>query len=978
MAKRVVSEYISFTPGTKTITIPNRIIPRKNLMLVTNASSNTVLFNFSDPDLSITSYTVPYSSTGTQFTVNYNTASMSATDPILIIEDLPEERTDFAEIYKDPVNKLRVASPESLIDTDFEYGLQPIKWEALAMVNNIPSFYLRGGGNSLQLGPGGISGGNQAPRSTMTVTTLVPHTLSTGDTVNVGYTSNNAAEGSFPVLTVPSTTTFTYTAKGQISGSIYLSSTIVQGGPSYDVAAGNAGSSVPVRIITSTVISDNAATTAPTSGSVITVTTTGKHGLLPGSPLIIFSANTVLINGSYDVYDVPTATSFRYVTTGTQTGTATPTFGAGIIVPRPEASFVHRSSDGGVLIGTNNVQSGISAIRQTRRYFRYQSGKGLAMSTGTKFCPSYDVNTITSLGTTCTITTQQALNLSSGVTMTMEGVEVNHGTVNYFNTSTIVTGVSSSRTVLTYTLAGTSTDTSPGGQPILTIKNWRGAACRAGMFDYQNGMFYEYDGNTLYTVRRNSIKEAMGTVTVTTGSTTVTGSQTQFHKQLMVGGYVVIRGQSYLVVAIDSATSMEVSPMYRGPTVSGVRMNITTDVKTPQSEWNLDRCDGSGPSGYNLDIGKMQMAYMDYSWYGAGFIRFGWRMTNGDVVYCHKVANNNVNNAAYMRSGNLPARYEVSNIGPNSKFISNSAVTPGVSLASGDTSLVVDDARFWSTSGTILVQQGANVEVMNYSGKAEAPAVSGWQLTGLARRQFGASTSNLTFTATEFEGGSGQQQTSVEYLTCDCAPTIMHWGTSVIMDGGYKQDRSIQFAYTRSTAVTTIAAGTSIAVLSIRLAPSVDNSIGARFGNRDIVNRMQLQTQSLGLAASTSIQVLGILNAGQFGGSTAPVFPDVWSYTSLVATIGTGSLAQIIDHTGNTTTLIGGEQIFGFITSTGADNYDISQVRDLGTSIISGDGSNRTPGYPNGPDILTIVLRNASAGPAIVSNLRLNWTEAQA
>ena len=343
MAKRVVSEYISFTPGTKTITIPNRIIPRKNLMLVTNASSNTVLYNFSDPDLTITNYTVPYSSTGTQFTVSYNTSAMSALDPIMIIEDLPEERTEFAEIYKDPVNKLRVASPESLIDTDFEYGLQPIKWEALATLNNIPSFFLRGGGNSLVLGPGAVSGGNQAPRSTMTVTTLTPHNLSTGDTVNVAYTGNINGEGAYPVLTVPSTTTFTYTAKGQISGSIYLSSTIIQGGPSYDIAAGNSGSSFPVHINVSAVVSANEATTAPTTGSVITVTTTGKHGLMPGAPLIIFSANTVSINGVYDVYDVPTATTFRYITPGTQTGTTTPTYGVQVSLchaPKPVLCIV--------------------------------------------------------------------------------------------------------------------------------------------------------------------------------------------------------------------------------------------------------------------------------------------------------------------------------------------------------------------------------------------------------------------------------------------------------------------------------------------------------------------------------------------------------------------------------------------------------------------------------------------------------------
>jgi hypothetical protein len=97
-----------------------------------------------------------------------------------------------------------------------------------------------------------------------------------------------------------------------------------------------------------------------------------------------------------------------------------------------------------------------------------------------------------------------------------------------------------------------------------------------------------------------------------------------------------------------------------------------------------------------------------------------------------------------------------------------------------------------------------------------------------------------------------------------------------------------------------------------------------------------------------------------------------------VSTIGTASLAQIIDHTGNTVTVTGGEQIFGFVTNQGADNYDISQVRDLGTSIISGNGSQKTPGYPNGPDILTIVLRNTTATAQNIANLRISWTEAQA
>jgi len=156
------------------------------------------------------------------------------------------------------------------------------------------------------------------------------------------------------------------------------------------------------------------------------------------------------------------------------------------------------------------------------------------------------------------------------------------------------------------------------------------------------------------------------------------------------------------------------------------------------------------------------------------------------------------------------------------------------------------------------------------------------------------------------------------------------------------------------------------------------NSITGQFGVREVVNRMQLQMRSMGLVASTSVQVLGILNPSSFAGSTAPAIPASWTYTSIVTQIGSGSLAQIIDHTGNTTTVTGGEQIFGFVTGSGGDTYDISQVRDLGNSIISGPGSTKTPGFPNGPDILTIVIRNQNAGPAVISNLRISWTEAQA
>lgn len=969
MAKRVVAEYFSFNPATRTITIPNRIIPRKQLLLVTNVNLNTVIYNFSDPDLQITNYVCPYSSTGTQFTLSYNTSSMNTSDSLLIMEDIAADPVAFDETVQDATNKLRTVNPQSLIDTDFEYGLQPIKWESLSLIQNIPSYYFRAGGNSIPVI--NVAGDGVSPRSTITVTTSSPHGLITSDVVNVSYTNNYLTNGSFNVSSIPTTVSFTYTAKGVVSGSVYTSSSTLQGGDLFD------SNNSTVRIVHGVITSDNA---AASPGSMITVNTAGKHGLIRGTPILVNSSTTASINGNWTIYDVPTATSFRFRTDGTQTGTGAPNSSTVVIIPRPEANFVHRPYDGGVLITTANLQEGITAVRQTRRYFRYQSGKGIQMSTGTKFTPTFDLQTVNAVGTSCVLVTQQQLNALSGVTILVEGMDTRNGSTNPYNGTFIAKEVYTSNNTIVYDMPVAPADTTPGGvTPQLTIKNWRGAAVRAGMFDAQNGFYFEYDGQRVYACRRTSIRELMGTVAITNGSTTVTGTNTRFSRQLNVGDYVVIRGQSYLVVAIDSDTSLEIAPHYRGTTVSGVRMNITQEFRVPQEEWNLDKCDGNGVSGYLLDMGKMQMCYIDFTWYGAGFIRYGFRMTNGNVVYCHKIVNNNVNTAAYMRSGNLPARYEVSNVGPTSRLISASTTSVGVTLGPTDTTLVVENAAYWPSYGDIMVQQGNNVEVMSYSGITTLSAISGYSLNNLTRRQYGGTTSNVNFTVTEFDGGTaGTTQCAVGFIKTDCAPTVSHWGTSVIMDGGYDEDKSIVFSYGIQTggAGRSISAGASAALVSIRLSPSVDNSITGALGVREIVNRMQLKLASIGSIARGPLLITGILNPRGF--VQVDNLPDRWATTSVVSSIGAGSLAQIIDHTSVTQTVFGGEQIFSFYADQGVNTYELADVRDLGNCILGGDGSRTTPGFPNGPDVLTICANNVSSGAVVLQGLRISWTEAQA
>ena len=990
MAKKVLPDHYTFNPATKTITIPNRVISREQLLLVTNVSSNTVVFNFSDPDLKTTSYTAPYSSTGTQFVLQYNTASMTTSDPLLILADVPEQ-IDISETLQDATDKLRTSSPQSLIDTDFEYGLQPIKWESQAFIQNIPSYFVRGGGNSLSVI--NINGGSSTNttagiRSFVTVTCDQPHGLTTGDIVIINDSNTSTCNGAFAVSSVATTTSFTFVAKGLVSSiNIILSSTVIQAGAVYDI------NGIPMRLNVTSMNSDGQATAA---GSYITVTTAQKHGMLPNVPILVDRFTSLLatgfttsVLGSWTIFDVPTATTFRFNTPNLQIPVGALNVGNCLVTPRPEVKFLHRPSDGGVFISTGSLQEGISAVRQTRRYFRYQSGKGIQMSTGTKFTPTLDVNTIVASGTQATVTVQQEISMFSGTTIVVEGVDVNAGTTNTYNGTFTVTASTSATKTLQYTMTGTPADTSPGGTtPQVTVKNWRGAAIRTGLFDSQNGFYFEYDGSSMAVVRRTSNRELMGTIAATSGSGTITGTNTKFSKQVTPGDFISIRGSSYLVVAVDSDTSMDVTPIFRANTVSGVRANLTQNVRIPQYEWNIDKCDGQGPSGYNLDITKMQMCYLDYTWYGAGYIRFGFRGVDGRVIYVHKFVNNNIQTAAYMRSGNLPARYEVTNIGPYTRIVSGNIATRGQNVTSTTTNFVVKDVNTWPTSGEFMITQGANYELCRYTGIETNSSIAGtYILTGITRAlPAGGTTSAGTYAPTEFDGGAGAAASVpvITYTYTTMAPNISHWGTSVIMDGGFDDDKSIVFAYAK-LAATPIPGLSSVPLVSIRLAPSVDNSIGSAFGNKEISNRMQLQIKSLGAQiGSSTVQLLGILNARLFTGATAPNFDSsrpssTWSYTSVTTAIGSGSLAQIIDHTSNTIAITGGEQIFGFVsTINAAETYDLGTVRDLGTSIISGDGSQRTPGYPNGPDILTIVARNISSTATSVNNFRISWTEAQA
>ena len=1021
MSRKVILETgYTFTPGASGVgsLVINRAIQRERLILITNVTTNTVIYNFSDQTLKATTYTVNASNyqqgasvdfntkvvTGakdtTTIVLNYNTASMSSADKLQIIVDEYDEKFSPSETFQDPVSKLRVSEPQSLIDTDFEYSVQPSKWEALPLVQNYPSFYPKGSGG-VAFDVTAMSGGNQSPRSTITVTTNTAHNLSVGDIVSAQDTLSIAADGTFLIDSVTSNQ-FTYLAKGVVNGSILdLGYTTVSAGGIFSGA----------RIALA--VSSSAMTY---SGTTITVTTANPHGLYPGTPILIsgVTASSNPPNGAWIISRVATPTTFEFVAAATPTGTLASgsNFVSCFLYTRPESYQQHRATDGGVLITTGSNVTGVQQIRQTRRYFRYQSGKGMQFSTGAKLTPTFDISTISASGTTVTVTTVQDHNLQVGVTVLIEGVESSIGLVdsNLYNGTRTVATVTGVKT-FTYTTTSTPSDTAPGGTNILaTATRWTGASVRTGLYDEQNGFFFEYDGDQLYACRRDSVKELFGVVSVTKNSGTISGTNTRFREQLVVGDKIVIKGQTYEIAQILSDTSLVVNPQYIGVSRTNIKYLKVQSYRVPQSQWNMDKMNGTGPSGYNLEISKMQMAYIDYTWYGAGFIRFGFRAVNGEIVYCHKMPNNNVNTAAYMRSGNLPGRFEATNQGPYSRLVAGATATRGSALGSTDATLHIENAVGWPTSGFIMLQDGTNCELIQYTGiGAYNSTVRGYPLTGLTRRtsyqiagigptgSFSATaytlagtSSSVTFTPDAGVGGAGTVQVSVQFLQCTCAPSVSHWGVSVIMDGRYDDDKSIIFTAGMNRYLT-VAAGATRPLLAIRIAPSVDSGIGKNFGIREIINRMQLTLNGMGVYSQGQFLIQGILNP-QTINATGLTLPTNWE----TVPVGSGSLAQVIYFDGTQTynataatatgAFTGGDRIFGFYTeNSGGTNFsatsiDLTKVRDLGTSILSGDGAAGTinPGYPVGPDILLISATLLEASGTKNIACRISWTEAQA
>jgi hypothetical protein len=823
-----------------------------------------------------------------------------------------------------------------------------------------------------------------------------------------------------------------------------------------------------------------------------------------------------------------------------------PTF----VYVRPQGYSLHRPFDGGVEMSVGSKTSLGQIIRQTRKYFRYQSGKGIQTSFGINYKPSIDLESMERFSSSQIVCkTRRPHGLVSGLY-----IRVSQGVDSFGVDSTLYNGdfqvivddlttfrVNAPRTMP----ASNNAEARVYGFPQFFVREWQNGAIRAGMFDFQNGMFFEFDGQKIYAVRRSSTQQLAGTASALQGSEIVFGTGTKFSAQLEPGDMVVMRGQSYRIVQIDSDTKLSIRPEYKGasgtekefnpqtvvstandtftivghgfshllpvvynsidgeavgglvngktyyinlidsnnfklytsptsnsnvdlsstgtttvhsftPAKSGIIMTRTVDTRVAQENWNIDPCDGSGVTGYNLDLSRIQMSYIDYSWYGAGKIRFGFKTSEGQVQYVHEFVHNNVFYESYFRSGNLPTRYEV-------VTYDNPTYIPF--LFHWGTSVIMDgkydDDRaylFTATSQALTipgttaksfaasaVNATTNLISIQGHGFSSGDLVQFEGISTAGTRGVNTQNPIATTNLTAYNKQPNLTNASVYTVYAPTANTLGLFGTTVGVDAvtgiavstvaqsantvtvvsathslvtgdvvritGLTQLGALTTIYgpvtvtnttTFTIAVSTTATITTVAdaaariyelmditsagntqytyfiypngslnntsgpnyqpLISLRLSPSVSSGLTGKLGDRDVINRMQLRLQEVGVSTTqlcdVKLIINGRLNNLNFQGVSSP------------------SLTQVVNHTSQDT-ISGGTQIYNFRAAgnqgqEATNTVDINDLFELSNSILGGDST-----FPDGPDILTVCVARLT-GNATQSSAKLTWTEAQA
>ncbi len=159
--------------------------------------------------------------------------------------------------------------------------------------------------------------------------------------------------------------------------------------------------------------------------------------------------------------------------------------------------------------------------------------------------------------------------------------------------------------------------------------------------DYKN--LYGLDPNFIdYTGNGGTIifqpNKACARLATSTTSNSFAVHQTKFYHQYMPGKSQLIYSTFNLYNAVSGVTKRtgyfdDSNGIYFEQAGNGtlsfvIRTNTsgtpTESERVTQSNWNVDKCNGTGPSGFNLLVDKTQILFIQFQWLGVGTVKLGF------------------------------------------------------------------------------------------------------------------------------------------------------------------------------------------------------------------------------------------------------------------------------------------------------------------------------------------------------------------
>ena len=417
-----------------------------------------------------------------------------------------------------------------------------------------------------------------------------------------------------------------------------------------------------------------------------------------------------------------------------------------------------------------------------------------------------------------------------------------------------------------------------------------------------------------------------------------------------------VPGQYQRVGLFDDANGIffeQGAPSYNNP--SGMYVVLRNDINSVPNDYKVDFNQWSDPSGIKnqLDWTKIQMIWLEYAWYGAGAIRWGI-LLNGEEYILHEIGSGNNLTQAWARTGNLPARYEQRDTGTG---------TPNTMLHYG-VSILVEGGRDSQRGFTYSYGTSGLASVSNYTTRQPILSVRNRTMGTRVIDTYSTNTglSAITGVSTLYGAGSPVVLTFANNTfsaTTNLSGLQIYFPTLSSVINGYPNGAVGRIYQSSTNALTCVDV---VAGLSSYPLTAQNNFIPAPLSGITAGNTFNGGIVTYPLPYVGAPYQIGLINRGQIlpqdllTSTSNPAYFELFASTpanpiiltnpkwrSMVSLSSYNSFAEIDT---SATGFVGGEVVYGFFVSQGANvlDKDLTNLFPLYNTIRG-----------NNPDILTLV-----------------------